>query len=187
MDIYNSNAQPVNDVTYNAAWINDTWKVSDRLTLNLGLRFEAYKDGWGDQEFAPNGLPQLANWPADLNPPSGSATSTSSRRRPVGAVTVADTKTLAPRVGFAYDLTGDNRTVLKAYYGQTRFNSADLLADQENPVGLAQLRYAFVPVHRDPARRRATSTATGCSTARRSWARSTPRRAAAAAFAWTAT
>ena len=35
--------------------------------------------------------------------------------------------------------------MLKAYYGQTRFNSADLLADQENPVGLAQLRYAFVP------------------------------------------
>lgn len=45
----------------------------------------------------------------------------------------------------AYDLTGDNRTVLKAYFGQTRWNSADTLADLENPVGIAQLRYAFVP------------------------------------------
>ena len=47
-------------------------------------------------------------------------------------------------VGFAYDLTGDNRTVLKGFIGQSRWNSADTLADQENPVGLAQLRYAFV-------------------------------------------
>ena len=39
----------MNDVTYNAGWINDTWKLSDRLTLNLGLRFETYKDGWGEQ------------------------------------------------------------------------------------------------------------------------------------------
>jgi hypothetical protein len=145
VDLYNSNTQPVNDVTYNAVWANDTWKVSDRLTLNLGLRFEAYKDGWGDQEFAPNGHPQLANWPADFRPVERQRYFDFIAPRTVGATTVADTKTLSPRVGFAYDLTGDNRTVLKAYFGQTRFNSADLLADQENPVGLAQLRYGFVP------------------------------------------
>jgi hypothetical protein len=29
------------------------------------------------------------------------------------------------------------------HFGQTRFNSADLLADQENPVGRARLRYVF--------------------------------------------
>jgi hypothetical protein len=34
--------------------------------------------------------------------------------------------------------------VLKAYYGQSRWNSADTLADKENPVGVAQLRYAFI-------------------------------------------
>jgi hypothetical protein len=48
-------------------------------------------------------------------------------------------------VGFAYDLTGDNRTVLKVYFGQTVWNSADELADKENPVGRAQRRYAFLP------------------------------------------
>jgi len=62
----------------------------------------------------------------------------------VQARTVANTTTLAPKVGFAYDLTGDNRTVIKGFVGQSRWNSADTLADQENPVGLAQLRYAFV-------------------------------------------
>ena len=187
VDIYNTNTQPVNDVTYNAVWANDTWKVSDRLTLNLGLRFEAYKDGWGDQEFAPNGLPQLANWPADYRPAERQRYFDFIAPQTVGAVTVADTKTLSPRVGFAYDLTGDNRTVLKAYFGQTRFNSADLLADQENPVGLAQLRYALRALHRDrhdpvrPQRQPAARQPV------RSWAPSTPPRAVPAPCAWTAT
>jgi hypothetical protein len=145
VDIYNTSVTGINDVNYNAAWINDTWKVGDRLTLNLGLRFESYVDGWPEQQFAPNGLPQLANWPADLNPVERARYQNFIAPRTVDAVTVADTKTFVPRVGFAYDLTGDNRTVLKAYFGQTRFNSADLLSDQENPVGIAQLRYAFLP------------------------------------------
>ena len=46
--------------------------------------------------------------------------------------------------GGADDLLGDNRTVLKVFYGKFNFNSADTLADRENPVGRAQLRYAFL-------------------------------------------
>ena len=57
---------------------------------------------------------------------------------------MANTNTLSPKIGFAYDLSGDNRTVVKAFYGLSRWNSADTLADQENPVGIAALRYQFV-------------------------------------------
>ena len=57
---------------------------------------------------------------------------------------MSNTFNVAPRVGFAYDLTGDNRTVLKGYYGRFYFNSADTLADLENPVGSARLRYQFL-------------------------------------------
>ena len=137
VDIYNSSVTGINDVVYTAGWINDTWKLTDRLTMNLGVRVENYKDQWPDQKFAPNGIPALAG-------------STDSRytgfiaARDVKATTVANTTTLAPKVGFAYDLTGDNRTVIKGFIGQSRWNSADTLADQENPVGLATLRYAFV-------------------------------------------
>ena len=42
----------------------------------------------------------------------------------VKATTVANTTTLAPKVGFAYDLFGDNRTVIKGFIGQSRWNSA---------------------------------------------------------------
>jgi hypothetical protein len=145
VDIYNTSVTGTNDVVYNAAWINDTWTVNDRLTLNLGLRFEAYEDGWPEQSFTPNGLPQLANWPADYNPVERARYLSFMAPRTVDGLTVANTKTLAPRLGFAYDLTGDNRTVAKVYFGQSRWNSADTLADQQNPVGIAQLRYAFLP------------------------------------------
>ena len=111
--------------------------MTNRLTLNLGVRVENYKDQWPDQSLTPNGIPALAGW-------TDPRYSRSSRRRTSQATTVANTNTLAPKFGFAYDLTGDNRTVIKGFVGQSRWNSADTLADQENPVGLAQLRYAFV-------------------------------------------
>jgi hypothetical protein len=136
LELYNTPTSPINDVVYHSFWANDTWKMTDRLTMNLGLRFEAYRDGWPEQQFQPNGHPQLANWTdpryrAFVQPVT------------VEARTVAESKTVAPRIGLAFDLTGDNRTVLKVHAGQTRFNSADLLADQENPVGRARLRYVF--------------------------------------------
>ncbi len=138
VDLHNTSVTGTNDVVYTAGWINDTWKMTDRLTLNLGVRIENYRDEWPDQEFAPNGIPALASWDdaryrAFVAP------------RTVSATTVANTTTLAPKVGFAYDLTGDNRTVIKGFIGQSRWNSADTLSDQENPVGRAQLRYAFLP------------------------------------------
>lgn len=137
VDIYNSSVTGINDVVYTAGWINDTFKMTNRLTLNLGVRVENYKDQWPDQKFAPNGIPALAG----STDPRYTAFVAA---RDVKATNVADTITLSPKVGFAFDLTGDNRTVIKGFVGQSRWNSADTLADQENPVGLAQLRYAFV-------------------------------------------
>jgi hypothetical protein len=137
VDLYNSSVTGINDVVYTSGWLNDTWKLNGRLTLNVGLRYENYKDGWPEQSLSPNGIPALAGW-TDPRYVSFITPKT------VAAQTVANTNTLSPKVGFAYDLTGDNKTVLKAFYGLSRWNSADTLADQENPVGLAQLRYAFV-------------------------------------------
>ena len=138
VDLYNSSVTGINDVVYTAGWINDTWKINSRLTLNLGVRIENYQDEWPDQTMTPNGIPALAGW---TDPRYLSLVTP----KDVQATTVANTTTLAPKVGFALDLTGDNRTVLKGFIGQSRWNSADTLADQENPVGLAQLRYQFIP------------------------------------------
>ncbi len=137
VDLYNTPTSPTNDVVYNSAWISDTWKFNDRLTFTLGGRLEMYKDGWEEQEFTPNGHAALASWTDPVYQAFVAP-------RTIEARTVAETTDFAPRVGFAYDLIGDNRTVLKVFWGRFNFNSADTLADRENPVGRAQLRYAFL-------------------------------------------
>ena len=37
-------------------------RSTNRLTLNLGVRVENYKDQWPDQSLTPNGIPALAGW-----------------------------------------------------------------------------------------------------------------------------
>ncbi len=64
-----------------SVYAQDAWKADDRLTLNLGIRFDNYR-GKGDSE------------------------------------AVYRAHGLAPRVGVAYDLAGDHRTVLKASFGR---------------------------------------------------------------------
>jgi len=140
VDLYNTPTSPINDVVYNSAWFTDTFKPANRLSLNIGGRLEHYRDGFPEQEFTPNGHPMLASW-TDPNYRSLVAP------RQVEARTVAKTLTFAPRIGFAYDLTGDNKTVLKAFWGQSRFNSSDTLADAENPVGRQRLRYAWTDLN----------------------------------------
>lgn len=73
-----------------SVYAQDSWKVNDRLTINPGVRFD-----W------------VRGYPAG-----------NSAKGPNGNAKVYDTKNLAPRVGFAFDLTGDSKTVLKAHYGQ---------------------------------------------------------------------
>jgi hypothetical protein len=144
LEIYNSPNTSTNDVVYQAAFISDNWKFNDRLTFNLGLRFEKYVDSFPETSMTPNGLPQLANWPTTVSPAERARYLSFIAPITVPAREVANTFNISPRAGFAFDLTGDNRTVLKSYYGRFYFNSADQLADLENPVGNARLRYQFL-------------------------------------------
>jgi hypothetical protein len=136
VDLFNSPVAPTNDVNVRSAYLQDSWKFSNRLTLNLGLRMDYYTDGWPEQSVAPNGLPQLAGTTdqriIDFYKP-----------RTVEAQTVSKTTTFGPRAGFAYDLRGNGKSVIKAFYGRFYFNSADQIADNQNPVGFARLRYQF--------------------------------------------
>ena len=144
LEIYNAPNEPINEVLYNAGHVSDTWKVTGRLTLNLGARFEWYVDRYPEQEFTPGGVAALNNWPADLNPVERARYQALVAPVSVAARDVAKTFNISPRAGFAYDLFGDNKTVVKGYFGRFYFNSADEVANRENPVGSQRLRYQFL-------------------------------------------
>jgi hypothetical protein len=130
-----SNAPPVNDSEwYNSAYAQDDWRLSPRLTINLGLRydyFQPYKENADQQaNFIPNG-------PLGIGTGSGIYELPASQQGKVnfGApfldtlakdnVTIqyvnnnrlatSQKTAFAPRIGFAYQ--ADPRTVFRGGFG----------------------------------------------------------------------
>jgi hypothetical protein len=91
-------------------FINDDWKVSSRLTLSGGLRYEVFspvseRDNLATNFFPDKGLVQLG---------SG-----------IDKLYDADTNNFGPRLGLAWDVMGDGRTSVRAGYALT-YDSAQI-------------------------------------------------------------
>jgi len=127
----------VNQTT--SAYVNDNWKVTPRLSLQLGLRYDALPHAWERNLNLTNFQPQdyiqtapLWNYDGSIKPESVGVSTPAGfggasyylngmvqpgkNGIPKGAVT-NDYNTLQPRVGFSYDLTGNGKTVLRGGLG----------------------------------------------------------------------
>jgi len=134
-----ANINPVNDMYYTtvAGYVQDNWKITPRLMLNLGLRLDHVgrwqdKSGiglavWRPQNYASDvasgKLYPGVSWHAlDGTLPNGGS--------PVQSIF------MEPRLGFAYDVAGAGKTVLRGGWASYRWN--DQFNDYAGPLGTAQ-------------------------------------------------
>jgi hypothetical protein len=110
-------------------FVQDDWKLSERLTVNLGLRYEVYVP---DTE-RENRLPNYDPVGMRLVYAGETASERANKETRWG--------NLAPRLGIAWDVTGDSRNVLRAGYGRSYFpipHAAGNLLEQNVPNSVSQ-------------------------------------------------
>jgi hypothetical protein len=143
-------------------YVNDNWHVTPRLTFNLGLRFDGLPHAYERYDRFSNFVPAEYAEPATnpvrsdgtLDPATLSTFSaTGSELFYLNGIKVAGVdgfprgnventyKTWQPRVGFAYDMTGNGKTVLRAGFGMffERVQGNDVYNAALNPP------FAYIP------------------------------------------
>jgi outer membrane receptor protein involved in Fe transport len=107
----------------------DDWRITSRLTLNLGLRWDRDFNALGQTD-----IPQSRSYQALLAIASSNPTAAYYTRH----LPHDDTKDFSPRFGFAYDLTGAGKHVLRGgfglYFGNSFQNIPLFMEQLANPT-----------------------------------------------------
>lgn len=116
-------------------FIQDDFRVSSRLTVNLGLRYEYIKLPSAQ---LPNTNPTGVFAGSQIIPNDGRTITEATSTLP------SDKNNFGPRVGMAYDITGDGKTSFRAgygiYYGRIQNSTIyNAIVNTGNPGGQAQL------------------------------------------------
>jgi outer membrane receptor protein involved in Fe transport len=125
-----SNVHVANQRRYAYAFfVQDDWRVSPRLTLNLGLRYDFMTPSY-----------DLNNEMANFDPVTASLVFASDGSLEDRALLKPDRNNLAPRLGFVYQLT--DRSLVRGGYGRF-FNPLDRIGSEDqlalNPPGLRNI------------------------------------------------
>jgi hypothetical protein len=124
IEMFNYPVLPKNYLYSQSLFATDTWSLK-HLVINYGVRWERYNNFY-PAENKPTG--QFANlFPAATIP----------------AATVLTWKDFVPRVGAAWDVRGDGKTVVKGSFGMFRDTMGDLYANQVNPNTISDDIFAW--------------------------------------------
>ena len=98
-----------------STWFQDDWRATAKLTLNLGVRYDLDLEMMDQKNFRTNATRQALE----------------AIGNPYGGYPQTPTKDISPRVGFAYDLTGEGRRVLRGGWGLyfDQYNTAAAAGD----------------------------------------------------------
>jgi len=113
-----SNAQQI------GTWFQDDWRATPRLTLNLGVRYDVDLNLMVQNKFAANATRQALE-------AIGS---------PLGGYPKTPKKDISPRVGFAWDLSGNGSRVIRGGYGlyldqyNTAAGAGDITGQSTRPL-----------------------------------------------------
>jgi len=141
--------------TYFGAYVQDTWKVNSRLTLNYGIRWEPYFGNTMSNghvgHFYPDLFAQGVRSGVYPNGPAGYLFAGDSQFNTNNRPSYAKMNDFAPRFGLAWDPTGSGKTSIRASWGMFYDLPQTLFAygfSQEPPWGTTISRFgtATAPV-----------------------------------------
>ena len=122
----------------NGFYGQDDWRITQRLTLNLGLRWD------------------VITWPVEKNNQQANFDIFTGQLQVAGqdgnsrSFVPTSYKNWAPRIGFAYDLFGDGKSKISGGYGIFYFLDRGGISNQlaQNPPFSGQVNYSFANGYR---------------------------------------
>jgi hypothetical protein len=130
IQIRNTPARPLDNEDIYAVFVKDTWRISDRVTANVGLRWERQESYLPAQSREPaRDFPQL--FPAGTFP----------------RIEVGTWSRTVPRLGIAWDI--DGKSVVKASVGAYNYIFGDTFGDRYNANATAVATFLWRDLNGD--------------------------------------